>query len=134
LETVYAHLSKIDVQIGQHVDAGELLGLGGNTGRSFGSHLHFEVRYKGMAIDPNLIINFGHCELKTDKILIDKHTFSYVKDYKQKKGKSRLYVVRKGDTLGKIARRHGTSVKQLCKMNGLRTSSVLRPGRRLRVG
>jgi murein DD-endopeptidase MepM/ murein hydrolase activator NlpD len=134
LETVYAHLSKIGVEIGQHVDAGELLGLGGNTGRSFGSHLHFEVRYKGMAIDPNLVINFGHCELKTDKILIDKHTFSYVKDYKQKKGKSRVYTVRKGDTLGKIAKRHGTSVKALCRMNGLKSTSVLRPGRRLRVG
>lgn len=135
LETIYAHLSRIDVKIGQRVEAGELLGLGGNTGRSYGSHLHFEVRYKGVPIDPNKLINFNHCELRTDTLLIDKHTFAYkpkpgAKNY----GKTRTYVVRKGDTLGKIAHRTGTTVKRLCKINGIKSTTILRPGRKLKVG
>jgi murein DD-endopeptidase MepM/ murein hydrolase activator NlpD len=51
-ETVYAHLSKILVDINQEVKVGEPIGLGGNTGRSIGAHLHFELRYKGFPINP----------------------------------------------------------------------------------
>lgn len=134
LETIYAHLSRIDVEIGQRVDAGTLLGLGGNTGRSRGSHLHFEVRYKGMAIDPNLVINFNHCELRVSEIALTKDHFNYIKKTTPKKGKGHVYVVRKGDTLGKIARKTGTTVKRLCKVNGIRSTTILRPGRRLKIG
>lgn len=52
VRTMYAHLSRIDVRIGQRVDAGTRLGLVGATGRAFGPHLHFEVRLRGAAIDP----------------------------------------------------------------------------------
>jgi murein DD-endopeptidase MepM/ murein hydrolase activator NlpD len=133
LETIYAHLSRLDVNIGDHVEAGDLLGLGGNTGRSRGSHLHFEVRYKGMAINPESIISFETGNLLVDKFLIDKHCFNYVKDYTKYKGKSRYYQIRKGDTLGKIAQRNKISVSKLCKLNGISKKTILRPGRKLRL-
>ena len=58
LETYYGHLSKINVEPGQWVRAGEVIGLGGSTGRSSGPHLHFETRYKGYAFDPEWLIDF----------------------------------------------------------------------------
>lgn len=59
LETIYGHLSKQLVETNQEVKAGEPIGLGGNTGRSFGSHLHFETRVLGEAIDPALLFDFA---------------------------------------------------------------------------
>ena len=51
-ETVYAHLKKILVSENQEIEVGQVIGLGGNTGRSTGPHLHFELRYKGFPINP----------------------------------------------------------------------------------
>ncbi len=140
LETIYAHLSAINVKIGQHVESGDLLGLGGNTGHSFGSHLHFEVRYKGMPLNPNSIISFTDNKLMMDSLAIDRSSFLYLVDFREhsksysKHGKhGKYYVVKRGDTLGKIAQRKNISIKKLCKINGLRTTTVLRPGKKLRL-
>jgi hypothetical protein len=81
LETLYAHLSLRKVVPGQQVLAGQLIGLGGTTGHSTGPHLHFEVRYKGQAIDPNKIINFEdsiHHALKSDTMSITASDFDYL--------------------------------------------------------
>ena len=58
LETYYGHLSKREVEPGDWVEAGQLIGLGGSTGRSTGPHLHFETRYEGYAFDPEWLIDF----------------------------------------------------------------------------
>ncbi len=72
LETVYGHLSKLLVEAGQKVTAGSIIGLGGNTGRSFGSHLHFEMRYLGQALDTEDFIDYTKGELKTNTFIVRK--------------------------------------------------------------
>ena len=65
LETFYAHLSRRDVNSGDWVSAGDIIGLGGSTGRSTGPHLHFETRYKGAAFDPAWLIDFDFSRFAT---------------------------------------------------------------------
>lgn len=134
LETYYAHLSKMYVEPGQLIKAGDILGLGGNTGRSYGSHLHFEIRFKGKPINPNDLICFKENRLLADTFNINKGCFKYKgKNYSQGKSGYRYYTIRKGDTLSAVARRYKTTTKQICKMNGIRTTTVLKVGRKLKV-
>jgi len=136
LETYYAHLSKINVEIDQDVFAGQSIGLGGNTGRSRGSHLHFEVRYLGQPINPTEMISFNDRKLISDTFCLSKNTFKYYDDvYKiaHSKAKHKVYVVRKGDTLSSIAKKYGISVKSLAQKNKLKTKSTLRPGQKIKT-
>lgn len=128
LETLYAHLSRLKVKVGDWLEAGDLVGLGGNTGRSTGSHLHFEARYLGEPIDPNTIIDWDTGALKMDTLYLNASNFDYLRELRRRK----YMTIRRGDTLSGIARRYGTSVSRLCKLNGIRSSTTLRIGRRLR--
>lgn len=132
LETLYAHLSKRSVYPGELVEAGDLIGLGGNTGRSYGSHLHFEVRFMDQPIDPNEVFDLSNGTLKAKTFDIHKGTFEAIARAKAASAARKYHVVRSGDTLSAIARRYGTSVSALCRMNGIRSTAVLRVGQRLR--
>lgn len=126
LETLYAHLSRRMVEPGDVVEAGEFIGLGGNTGRSSGSHLHLEVRYLGRSIDPEQILDVKEGELKTNVL-------HFGKKGSKARARASAHRIRRGDTLYGIARRYGTTVNKLCAMNGLSRNSVLRIGKTLRL-
>lgn len=129
LETLYAHLHRIKVQPGQLVNAGDLLGLGGSSGQSTGSHLHWEVRFKGHPINPLNFVDYKNQKLINTTLVLHKtkHGFAgYPKG-------SVFYVVQNGDYLYKIAASYGTTVNTLCKLNGINRNSLLSVGQKLRV-
>lgn len=154
LETYYGHLSRFIVKSGDLVKAGELIGYGGSTGRSTGPHLHFETRYMGQAFDPERIFDFENGTLRTEEFTLMKHYFNINSHYGMTDEQSRVastkppkaskssgsgkgnpvyYKVRSGDNLGKIAKRHGTTVDKICKLNGFKSNKVLKVGQRIRV-
>ena len=139
LETYYAHMSKRNVVAGQHVKSGDIIGLCGNTGRSRGSHLHFEIRYMGNALNPEHVVDCSTHDLINDELSLTPSSFRKVGNSKGRSSSSGKvsgsgwYRVRSGDTLEKIARRNGTTINQLCKLNGISRNKVLHPGDRLRV-
>jgi hypothetical protein len=145
LETLYAHMSQRKVLPGDHVEAGDIIGLGGNTGRSYGAHLHFEFRYMGQAFDPLLIVNpSAQALLASSFTLLPVHyepagvspqtiAARNAAAKPAKSTKAKYHVVKKGDTLYSIARKNGTSINSLCKINRIKESSTLRLGQRIRV-
>ncbi|MBO7312965.1 MAG: peptidoglycan DD-metalloendopeptidase family protein [Alistipes sp.] len=150
LETYYAHLSERSVQPGDWVVAGQQIGLGGNTGRSTGPHLHFEVRYRGQSFDPERIIDFKTGELRREELLLKRRHFSIYAKFEQdfdeeveiekieeaeRKAAQAIqyHTVRSGDTLGALARKYGTTVNRICQLNNIKSTSILRIGQRLRV-
>lgn len=145
LETYYAHLSKRHVAPGTRVRAGEEIGLCGNTGRSRGSHLHFEIRYNGNALNPENVISCEKRALIAPTLTLTRNSFRKVAkpgatNTPSQRARSsnyssdgKYYKVRTGDTLSRIAKRNGTTISKLCKLNGLKESSVIRPGQKLRI-
>ncbi|MDR0295250.1 MAG: peptidoglycan DD-metalloendopeptidase family protein [Prevotellaceae bacterium] len=128
LETVYGHFSKLAVKPNEEIKAGGLLGYGGSTGRSSGPHLHYEIRYLGIPLDPRMIVDFDNYSTKSDTMMLSAAHFAYAKEIEQ----IRFWTVRKGDTLGKIAQKTSISISKLCQLNKITTKSVLRIGQKIR--
>lgn len=160
LETIYGHMSDWLVEENQVVKAGQPIGLGGNTGRSTGSHLHFETRLCGVALNPALLFDFVNQDVTADYYMFHKETFEHesvainknllleggrsnelAKETDNNNGRNRnvrefsetkYHKVSVGETLTSIAKRRGTTVAQLCKLNHLTRDVKVRPGQILR--
>lgn len=150
LETLYGHLSKIKVKVNEEVKAGDIIGLGGRTGRATCNHLHFETRFQGKAFNPKQLINFDSYSLVSDTFNITKSIFGLSRDYipatsnteivadntvtktKLTKGK-KYHTIKSGDTLSSLSRKYGTTVKQLCSINGIKPNKTLKLGTKLRI-
>lgn len=136
LETVYAHLQRKLVTEDQNVKAGDPIGLGGNSGRSTGPHLHFETVLMGKSLNPALFFDFPN-QTTTGEF------YTYYKPgtrhYDAKSGKMvvegpepKYHKVRKGETVSTIARKHGVSQRTIFKLNGINARTILRVGQKLR--
>jgi murein DD-endopeptidase MepM/ murein hydrolase activator NlpD len=128
-ETVYGHLSKQLVQVGELVKAGDLIGWGGSTGRSTGPHLHFELRYQGYAIDPELFFEFRENHLMWREFNLMPSHFGYLKRVR----KVYFHRVRRGDTLSEIADKYNVTIRQILRLNKISMRTTLKQGRRLRI-
>lgn len=144
LETYYGHLSQFIVETDDLVKAGEIIGYCGSTGRSTGPHLHFETRYMGRSFDPERIFDFQESTLRDTVFTLKKHYFSIYSHEGQTDKESQVastkvepthvtHTVKKGDTLSAIAKKYGTTVSKLCKLNGISEKSTLRIGQKITV-
>lgn len=149
METSYAHLSSIRVRANDTVVGGEVLGRGGATGNARGSHLHYTMSYKGVAINPEyLFVIDDSNKIRASEIWVTKKwTKPYLHSPRQttklelllsesealaslKKEKT-LYIVQSGDTLSHISRRNNISIRSICITNNIKSSSVLKVGQML---
>lgn len=143
LETLYGHLARPLVHVGQFVKSGQAIGMGGSTGRSSGPHLHYEVRYEGNPIDPEHIYDFPDYKLKKEDFVITSALFNYYNSaLKYKKSpRSRVagvrsvayHKVRSGDTISEIARKYHVPASQIMRLNKITGRTVLKLGRSLRI-
>lgn len=129
LETIYGHLSQQLVKMGELVRAGDLVGWGGSTGRSSGPHLHFEIRFQGLAFNPEYIFDFRAETIKMKVFELMPTHFSYTRQAR----KVFFHRVRRGDTVSEIADKYNVTIRQILKLNRISARTNIKPGRRLRI-
>lgn len=133
IQTLYGHLSERLVNVDDQLFPGDIVGLAGNTGKSSSAHLHFEIRYGEVNIDPTKVIDFPHWKLRDGVEKFSKK--KAIKDHQriqQKLKTVKYYTVKKGDTLTSIAKYFNISVDALCRLNNLKKNSKLRIGQKLK--
>lgn len=139
LETVYGHLSQYLVKVNDVVKAGDPIGLGGRTGRATTDHLHFETRILGEHFDPTKIIDFEAFCLENDCLVMDKENLGFgtkepaIVSATGGSNGSKYVKIQPGDTLYALARKHKTTVDQICRINGISPKMVLKVGTKIRV-
>lgn len=133
LQTLYGHLAERAVRVGDIVFPGDIVGLAGNTGKSSGAHLHFEIRYKDININPATVVNFPKWELQPDAgRLSKKKIVSAHYNIQNKLKKENVYVVKAGDTVKDVATYFYISEDAVRRINGLQKDQPLRVGQRLK--
>ena len=160
LETIYGHMSKHLVAENDEVKAGDPIGLGGNTGRSTGSHLHFETRLCGVALNPAIMFDFRNQDVVDNFYTFHRDTYEFesiaanrlrgvggtgsfaddaeerqmVRNTSKKTNSSSVsfHKVSRGETLSSIARKRGTTINELCRLNRITKKTKLKPGQILK--
>ena len=134
IETLYAHLSKRLVEANDNVKAGDPIGIGGNTGRSSGPHLHFETLLLGKCLDPALMFDFKNQDVTGDFYLYRRPGSKYIENgvVKIAGPEKKYHKVKQGETIGKIAKKYNVEQEMIFKLNNLNSRSVIRPGQTLR--
>ena len=134
IETLYAHLSKKLVGANDNVKAGDPIGIGGNTGRSSGPHLHFETLLLGSCLDPALLFDFKNQDVTGDYYLYRRPGSKYIENgvVKIAGPEKKYHKVKSGETIGKIARKYNVEEGIIFKLNKLNSRSIIRPGQMLR--
>lgn len=156
IETCYAHLCKLLVNVGDTVSVGAVVGLGGRTGRATTTHLHFEFRVKHIAFDSEKLFDFGKQLVLADSIPVnrppvkdtvklasvtpadsiqssDSTSVPSTINLAQVQNEEIIHTVKKRDTLYSLARRYGTTVNNICALNGIKPKGILRLGQKLKI-
>lgn len=148
LETYYAHFSMIKVKPNQKVKAGEVLGFGGNTGRSYNPHLHLEVRFMDNQLDPLSFIDWTNKCLKTNELVLNQKVFqpwtlgifNEVPETRIDKPKKLpeipgavYHIIKKGETLYSISQKYQTTVKEICTLNKISNPDIVLIDQKIRV-
>lgn len=130
LETLYGHLSELHVTEGQEIEAGTQIGLGGSTGQSTGSHLHFEIRIFGEQVDPAWIIDTNTLLPLKETVKIDRSWFNHLLDMSEVP----LHVVIDGETIDSICNMYEMDPATLLELNGFAPETTEIPlGTRLKL-
>lgn len=134
LETLYAHMSKLSVKVGQVVKAGEILGLGGSTGWSTGPHLHLEVLYAGNAFNPLHIFEVNSKSevpfVRSKYFMLTPAHFRHINTVFRQEY---FHIVKAGETLQSIAQKYGLHPNYLAAVNRISLHTPLRVGQRIRL-
>lgn len=140
LETVYAHLSKILVEVNQDVKKSECIGLGGRTGRATGTHLHFEIRVAGRPVNPESVYNFTTgtvCNIgypkREEMAQADQEQDEKSESVHVDNNRNRVHRVTSGETLFAIAKKYNVSLSSLYQWNDMNKRSRLSIGQKIVV-